>query len=140
MNQSEQIDKISAALNRAQKKLGSVKKDSSNPFFKSKYADLTSVIEAVKETLNAEEIAILQPHNGNTVETVLLHSSGQFLTSSTPVVVAKQNDPQALGSAISYARRYGLQSFVCLPAQDDDGEAAMDRPKPTKQVARKDDF
>jgi ERF superfamily len=130
MKQSANIDLIGPAILAAQTKLEAVKKSASNPFFKSKYADLNAIIEAVQETLNKEGIALLQPHDGNTVETVLMHKSGQFLSSSTPIVVAKQNDPQALGSAISYARRYGLQSFVCLPSEDDDGERAMGRKEP----------
>jgi hypothetical protein len=113
---------------------------SENPFFKSSYADLPAVLSAVKEPLNNNGITILQPHETETnvvenavvtnhyVETILLHNeSGEFISSRTPIVCAKQNDPQALGSAITYARRYGLQSLVSLPAEDDDGEAAMDR-------------
>ena len=127
---SQSISKISAALLLAQREIGSVKKTAANPFFKSKFADLTSVIDAVKDSLNKHEITVLQPHNEQVVETILVHSSGEFIGSKTPIVCAKQNDPQALGSAISYARRYGLQSLVCLPAEDDDAESAM----PRKQV------
>jgi ERF superfamily len=130
---STNLTKISAALLKAQKTMTSAKKDASNPFFKSRYADLNSVIEACKDALNDNEITILQPHvheaGANFVETTLLHSSGEYISSQTLIQVAKQNDPQALGSAISYARRYGLQSLVSLPAEDDDGEAAMSRTK-----------
>lgn len=147
--------KIASALNKAQKSMGAVKKGADNPFFKSKYADLTSVIEACKEALNENGITILQPHRsvvseptgGETkifdfVDTILIHDSGEQLTSSTRIVVKKENDPQALGSAISYARRYGLQSFICLPAEDDDGEGAMTRStkgKPEKKTPAKKD-
>jgi hypothetical protein len=139
---SESIATIAAALVKAQVKLGSVKKEAKNPFFKSKYADLASVIEACKDVLNEQGISLLQPHytneNGTFVETVLLHSSGEFISSSTKVEVSKINDPQALGSAITYARRYGLQSLVSLPAEDDDGEGAMDRSKPSAAVTTSD--
>ena len=141
MNRSDSIANISAALNAAQKELGSVKKGALNPHFKSNYADLTAVIDAVKETLNKHGITILQPHTDNCVETVLLHTSGEYLSSLTPIILAKENNPQALGSAISYARRYGLQSLVCLPAEDDDGEAAMDRVlKTTKKGKAQESF
>lgn len=134
MNRSETITKLAEALNKAQSQMGAAIKDSKNPFFKSKYADLSSVIEACKEPLNRNGITILQPHvtidGMNYVETLLLHVSGESLSSLTPIICTKANDPQQLGSAISYARRYGLQSLVSLPADDDDGEAAMGRTKP----------
>lgn len=137
LNKSETIGKIATALNAAQKNITSAKKDSTNPYFKSKFADLSAVIEACKDALNNEGITILQPHRTEVlagsnelvtyVDTVLLHVSGEYLTSSTRVEVGKKNDPQALGIGISYARRYGLQSFISLPAEDDDGEGAMNR-------------
>lgn len=147
MKQSESITKIAAALLKAQKDMEGAKKDSKNPFFKSKYADFNAVLEACKGPLNDNGITILQPHRvdsieGKTymiVETILLHSSGEFLSSETQVVVAKQNDPQSLGSAQTYSRRYGLQSFISLPAEDDDGEKAMSRSnsKPASKPANK---
>lgn len=135
MNKSESIVKLAPALLKAQKKMGAALKESKNPFFKSKYADLNAVIDASVPVLNDEGIVVLQTMKSvtdqgiilNTVETTLLHESGEYLTSSTPIVCSKQNDPQALGSAISYARRYGLQSMPTLKAEDDDGEVAMSR-------------
>lgn len=127
MQISTSIDKISPALLKVQDELEAIKKKATNPFFKSKYADLAAIIEHVKPVLNKNGISVLQPHFGNVVETILLHESGQFVGSQTAIVCAKPNDPQALGSAISYARRYGLQSIISLPAEDDDGEKAMDR-------------
>lgn len=121
MKTSQSIIKITPAFLAAQKKIESVIKDSNNPFFKSKYADLTAVIEACKDKLNAQDIAILQPIEGMTVETILVHTSGEWFSSSTPIVAKDDNNPQALGSAITYAKRYGLQSMVLLPAEDDDG-------------------
>lgn len=125
MKMSTEIKQITPAFLKAQKKIESVIKDATNPFFKSKYADLTSVIDACKDKLNAEGIVILQPVEGMAVETVLIHESGEWFSSSTPIVVKDENNPQALGSAITYAKRYGLQSMVLLPAEDDDGNRAV---------------
>mgnify|MGYP001617059461 FL=1 len=124
MKTSESILKITPAFLEAQKKIESVIKDQTNPYFKSKYADLSGVIEACKDKLNAQNIAVLQPIDGMTVETVLVHTSGEWFSSSTPIVCKEANNPQALGSAITYAKRYGLQSMVLLPAEDDDANKA----------------
>lgn len=128
MKTSESIIKIAPALLSAQKEMEGAKKDSNNPFFKSKYADYNAVLEACKGPLNNNGISILQPHRIEVsesstfmvVETILLHESGEFISGETKVEVAKANDPQALGSSQSYARRYGLQSIVSLPSEDDD--------------------
>lgn len=131
MNKSDTIGKIAVALLQAQKNMGAAVKDAKNPFFKSKFADLNAVREASHPALNAAGITVLQPTSSNEhgmfVNTMLLHDSGEFISSETAIICAKQNDPQALGSAISYARRYGLQSFVSLGTADDDGESAMNR-------------
>jgi len=131
MNGTTSIAKISAALVKAQVQMGAATKDSKNPFFKSSYATLNAIREAVMPALSANGIVVLQPMKileGRTIiETILLHESGEYLSSETPVVVAKQNDPQAEGSGQSYARRYGLQSFLCVGAEDDDGEKSMGR-------------
>ncbi len=129
MNKSESITNLAKALVVAQAEIKTAKKDSANPFFKSKYADLSEVIDSVKEPLNKNGISFLQIVTTEGVETMLLHTSGEFISGTTPVVVAKQNDPQALGSAITYAKRYGLQAITGLPTEDDDGEKAMNRAK-----------
>lgn len=127
------INQIASALVKAQSEMSNAKKGSNNPFFKSKYADLNSIREAVLPVLNSHGISVLQPtfsENGkNYVRTILLHESGEYLESLTEIIFAKQNDAQAQGSGISYARRYGLQSFVCIGADDDDGQKAMTQPK-----------
>lgn len=131
MNRSESIAKIAAALVKAQAEMGNAVKDSKNPFFKSKYADLNAVREACMPALNKHGVSVIQPTSvidGKLyVETVLLHESGEFLSGLYEVVVGKQNDPQALGASISYSRRYGLQSMVNIGAADDDAESAIDR-------------
>lgn len=134
MKQSESIKNIAAALLAAQTKMGGASKGASNPFFKSKYADYGSVLEACKEPLNEAGVVILQPHftdaTGTFVVTQLIHAaSGEWISSQTQVIAAKQNDPQAFGGALTYSRRYGLQSLLSLPTEDDDGESAMARPK-----------
>ena len=127
------MKEIAKALLSAQMEMGNAIKDSKNPFFKSKYADLNSVREACLPQLNKNGIVVLQPivnvDGKNFVKTVLLHESGQSLESFTEIIYSKQNDAQAQGSGITYARRYGLQSFVNIGADDDDGNMASTPPK-----------
>ncbi len=141
MNHSTAIVAISAALVAAQKSIGAASKSAANPFFKSKYADLGSVMEACKGPLLDQGIAVLQlvgkDESGPYLDTVLMHSSGEWISDKMPIVCAKQNDPQAMGSAISYARRYALQSACFIPAEDDDGEKAMTRTEPAKETKKK---
>lgn len=133
------MTKIIAALLKAQKEMGNAVKNGTNPHFKSKFADLNSVREAVIPLLNENGILVLQPMvniDGNEyVKTILLHDSGETIESYTKIVCKAQNDPQALGSAITYARRYGLQSLVCIGAEDDDAEKSMSRKKETIEDA-----
>ena len=123
-----ETNKIVSALLKAQKEMGNAKKDSNNPFFKSKYADLNSVREAVMPLLNENGILVLQPMvtvDGNEyIKTVLLHESGESIESFTKILCKSQNDPQAYGSGVTYARRYGLQSLLSIGADDDDGNGA----------------
>lgn len=130
MTGSQTITKIAAAFHKAQCKMGNATKSSSNPFFKSSYADLNSIRETVTPVLNEVGISVLQPTitlgDKNFVETVLLHESGEWLAGLTEIVNVK-GDAQSEGSGISYARRYGLQSICNVGAVDDDGEAAQGR-------------
>jgi hypothetical protein len=138
MNKSEQVDKLSAALCKAQAEMGGAVKDAKNPFFKSSYADLTSVIKAIKEPfanngLSYSQFPVTSEGGGGVgVVTVLLHSSGQWLESEFYLPLAKK-DPQGGGSAITYARRYALQAMAGIPTADDDAEAAMMRGKPVEK-------
>jgi hypothetical protein len=118
------------------------KKGATNPFFKSKYADLNAIREAVIPVLNANGISVLQPivhlDSKNFVKTILLHESGESIESVTEIIYNKLNDAQAQGSGISYARRYALQSFVCVGADDDDGQKAVqNKPNATKEIMDK---
>lgn len=125
MTHSDTISKIAASLKNAQTNTGKAVKGSSNPFFKNRYADLGAVIESFKEAFNAEGITVMQPVEDGKVFTLLIHESGEWIQDGgTPIVCTKQNDPQAQGSAITYARRYGLSAMLLIPAADDDGEGA----------------
>jgi len=118
------IDKLATALSKAQGVMKSAKKDSSNPYFKSKYADLSSVWEVIRKPLSDNELSIIQLVNGDILDTILAHSSGQFIKSSI-AIKSKDNTAQSMGSAITYARRYALSSLVGVVAdEDDDGNAA----------------
>jgi hypothetical protein len=138
MEKSENIIEISKALLSAQKKIIGAIKNAENPFLKSEYADLKSVIEAVKPSLNEYGIVFMQAVNMDgaipIIETMLLHESGQFISSKTPVYCTKPNDPQAFGSGITYSKRYALQALLGLPTEDDDGNAASKEPKQRVEI------
>ena len=132
MLKSEQINELGAALAKAQGQIEGAKKSSSNPFFKSKYADLAECWNTCREALTANEISVIQMpeeinENGRlNITTMLAHSSGQYISSTLTMTVTKL-DPQAIGSAITYGRRYALAAMVGLAQEDDDGEKAMAR-------------
>lgn len=135
MEKSEQINELAAALAKAQGQMEAATKDSANPFFKSKYADLAAIVAAIKKPLADNGLAYVQlvdhAEGGVMVETVLMHSSGQWISSRLKMPVVK-SDSQGVGSAITYGRRYGLQAMVGIPADDDDGNAAAGH-KPGKE-------
>ena len=132
MLKSEQINELAAALAKAQGQIEGAKKSSSNPFFKSKYADLAECWNTCREALTANEISVIQMpeeinENGRlNITTMLAHSSGQYISSTLTMTVTKL-DPQAIGSVITYGRRYALAAMVGLAQEDDDGEKAMAR-------------
>jgi hypothetical protein len=144
---SESIKEIAPALLKAQAAIKAAMKDATNPHFKSKYADLASIIDACKPALNAANITFLQgvcsADTGVAVETMLLHTSGEWISTTLTLPVSK-NDAQGVGSAITYGRRYGLQALTGVPAEDDDGNAAakspadrvLQRPSDAKQEGR----
>ena len=117
-----------AALVKAQAQMGGAVRDSANPFFKSKYADLASVMEAIRPAFAANGLGFIQlihdAENSACVETMLIHESGEtFMCGKVSVPVSKA-DAQGYGSAITYAKRYSLQAAVGVPSVDDDGNAA----------------
>ena len=119
---------VAAALVKAQKAFGPALKSSTNPHFKSKYADLAACVEAVIDALNANGIALVQRNvacdSGVCVETVFVHESGESISSGPLHVPAAKNDPQGYGSALTYARRYSLMAACGIAPEDDDGNAA----------------
>jgi hypothetical protein len=134
MNRSETITKISVALVKAQSEMSNAVKDATNPFFNKKYADLNAIREACLPVLNKHGISAIQPtcvvDGINYVETILLHESGEYISSLTPIITASITDPQKHGSGLSYARRYALQSIVNIGAEDDDANKAMPQMPP----------
>lgn len=127
MQTSEQINELAAALALAQAEICGAKKDSANPFFKSKYADLASVTEACKEPLTKNGLSVVQVllNEDNKVgcETQLNHKSGQWIRGKFLLTPTK-GDPQAAGSAVTYARRYALAAMVGVVQEDDDANKA----------------
>lgn len=132
MNTSESIGKIAPALLVAQRAMGAAAKTSTNTHFKAKYSDFATILEAAKGPLNSAGITILQSvandQTGVQVETRLVHESGEWFASTIYLPVPQQT-PQAYGSGITYAKRYGLQSLVAIPSEDDDGERASEPEK-----------
>lgn len=144
MMHSEQIGDIAQALSKAQAEIKGASKDALNPHFKSKYANLESVWDACREPLSKNGLSIIQTIHREPEElilkTILAHCSGQWFVSCIPILASLgtgRQDMQALGSAITYARRYGLAAIVGVSPSDDDddGEASVGR-APQKQVQR----
>ena len=127
MKMSETIDQLAAALSIAQGQIEDASKSSKNDFYKSKYADLASVRAAVRQPFADNGLSVVQfPRTvpgGVEVETMLLHSSGEFMAETLFMPV--KHEPHPIGSGISYARRYALMSIANLAADDDDGNAAQ---------------
>ena len=127
MNKSDTIGKLSPALVKAQAEMAGAKKSVKNDFFKSKYANLEEVIAVAKDALSNHGLCFLQfPISGEGtagVETIILHESGEYISNQFLLKCDKQT-AQGMGSAITYARRYGLQSACGIPSEDDDGNAA----------------
>lgn len=130
-SQSNSIAALAAALAKAQRQIQSAKKDSVNPHFRSRYADLASCWDACREQLTSNGIAVVQPiHNDGPyafLKTILVHESGEWIASGSYPLKPMKDDPQGLGSAITYARRYSLCAMVGVAPDDDDGEAATGR-------------
>jgi hypothetical protein len=127
VNKSETIGKLAEALSKAQGEMKGALKDAENPFFKSRYADLASVWEACRGPLSRNGLAVVQVpevKDGKVIIcTVMIHSSGEWISGDLDMTPTK-SDPQGVGSAITYGRRYGLSAFAGIAAEDDDGNAA----------------
>lgn len=119
---------LASALASAFAEFEAASKDANNPHFKSKYANLPAVIEAVKPALIAHRLFFTQSthdvEGGVCVETLVHHESGESMSFGRLFVPASKNDAQGFGSALTYARRYSLMTAFGIPAEDDDGNAA----------------
>jgi len=132
MQKSDSITKLAGALVKAQAEVENVKKDSVNPHFRSNYSSLAAVCDAVLPVLNKHGLAVTQlsiPDNEMCIlETMLIHESGEWLSGQMSVPLAKR-DPQGLGSALTYARRYSLLALLNVASEDDDANAASTPPR-----------
>ena len=139
MTTSEQVNEIAAALAKAQAVMKNAALNKVNPHFKSKYADLAEIRDAVIPALTANGIAVVQTLSGSAndhpyVLTRLQHASGQWFESACPILGA--SDMQKMGSAITYARRYSLSAICGIAAdEDDDANATMSQANGPKAVA-----
>ena len=137
MKEREYLDmKAAAAFVRAQAGFGAALKTSTNPHFRSRYADLSACVEAVIDSLHKNGFALMQKthecESGVAVETILMHESGEQISGGILRVPASKQDPQGYGSALTYARRYSLMAVCGIAPEDDDGNAAS-KPKPAEK-------
>lgn len=148
MQKSDQINELAAALAKAQGEIENASKNAANPHFKSKYADLAEVINTVRPVFAKHDLSVTQfPSFADglaSVETVLMHSSGQWMSGTASAGVTKM-DAQGVGSAITYLRRYSLAAVAGIAQEDDDANAAVGgRPQkshpgmPSDRAARQD--
>ena len=140
MKTSDTINEIATALNKAQSEMTGAKKGAKNPFFKSSYSDLSMIMEAISNPFADNGLSFIQAAEMNemkvAVTTRIMHNSGQYIESVTELPPTK-NDAQGVGSAISYAKRYGLQALAGVPSVDDDGQDAVKHTNtPTQDTAK----
>lgn len=128
MSQSEQINELAAALAKAQGAMQNAVMNRINPHFKSKYADLSAQMDAIRGPLSANGLAVVQviqsTERGLVLKTMLMHSSGQYISTEYPLPHSPK--PHEMGSGLTYARRYSIGALVCIASdEDDDGNAAQ---------------
>ena len=135
MNKSESIKSLATALSKAQAEMNAAQKKSDNPFFKSKYADLSQVLDCVKTAFSSHGLSFTQMPSFNEnkvyVETLLMHSSGEWISSTCGSPIKSPN-AQGVGDAITYLRRYSLASVAGLSQKDDDGNSNSAHATPEK--------
>lgn len=128
MKMSDSITHVATALCKAQGEIDDATKTGLNPVFKSKYADMAAVRSVIREPLATNDLAIVQgprkAEGGIEVETMLIHKSGEWISEAVFIPVNKW-DAHGVGSAITYGRRYGLMSILCIASEDDDGNTAV---------------
>jgi len=144
MDKSNELDKLFQALSKAQSEMDSAVKDSNNPFYKQKFANLESCINASRPSLTRNGLAVIQTlgkeNECHFLDTMLAHSSGQFITSRLYLEIEKGDRGKALmqnlGTAITYARRYAYVSIIGLNQEDDDGHSLRGK----KEIESKPDY
>jgi hypothetical protein len=133
MKTSESITNIAKALVAFGKAMPKVPKDKTNPHFKNKYATLSIMIEKATPHLTANGLVIVQQIDGDSLTTTLIHESGEYMTATASMPCAAPSNPQAMGSAITYARRYAYGSILSLDIDDDDDANAATQSAPPKK-------
>lgn len=128
MKRSEQINEIAAALSKAQREMGNAIKSSVNPYHKSRYADYTAIVDAIREPFSKNGLSFMQEPTTSadtvSITTLIAHASGQWIEFDPVTLPVAKKDPQGVGAAITYAKRYALGSIVGIgTAEDDDGES-----------------
>ena len=138
MNRSESIVNLTKGLSIFHAKVGKIKKDAKNPYFKSNYASLSNILDEIDDPLLESGLVITQFPDEDGLVSMLIHAeSGEFISSNYRMPVAKQNDPQALGSSITYARRYAITSILSLNVEDDDGNKGAQPAKKQPEAPEK---
>jgi hypothetical protein len=139
--QSPTIGKLASALVKAQATMGVAVKDAVNPHFKSKYADLASIINAAREPLADNGLAIVQRAHPNDrgvqLQTTIVHESGEWMSDSGLFLPAAKVDPQGFGSAMTYGRRYAYAAMLGIVQDDDDGAAAVAAQQAAREKAQR---
>lgn len=141
MKRSETIIEFAKALSAFNAEVGALAKDAKNPFFKSEYLTLDKIIEETRPILQKNGLSLMQFPSGDgqtvSVTTMLLHTSGEFIEAEPLIMKPAKNDPQGLGSAITYARRYAYQAILSLnTGEDDDGNHASGKNKSGQQQSQ----
>ena len=132
---SQTIGKLVEALAKAKTEFGAAVKDSLNPHFRSKYADLDTVVSATTPALCKHGLVVVQSFDGDNLVTMIAHASGEWISGSQPLHATKM-DPQGFASASTYARRYGLMAVCGIAPEDDDGNTAQQAHKQSQPSLR----
>ncbi len=134
MKTSESVEHIFPALATAQSKIKGAKTDADNPYFKSKYADMASVVESLREPFTLSGLGFIQgvSDDSKMLFTRIFHTSGEWIETSYPLSCKDWANPQAVGSSVTYAKRYGLQAAAGIPSVDDDGNTAAQSTQPQR--------
>jgi len=136
MEKSESIKEICKALMQFHSEVGKVKKSATNPFFKSRYANLPSILDVIEEPLITAGLSFVQfPSNESGLTTILMHESGEYLQAEY-IMRPSKNDPQGLGSAITYQRRYALGAILGLNTEEDDDGTKASEPYTVKDAIK----